>query len=683
MGGVFISYRNDDEPEVVGAIHSELVKRFGRDNVFRSFDSTRGDRYPAMLLSALEVADALVAVIGPDWLAAADGTRLDRAGDWVRMELATALRAGVPIVPVLLAGATPIAQDDLPVDIRGVADTQALVLRERALDADLQGLVRRLEQLAPMLGISRLFVPDPPALAPIECAPSTLLRPEYGIVEFTGRDHELDLLRAWTARAEPRSVKYVAGPAGAGKTRLAMVLCAELVDRGWAAGFLAEDAPAIDVVAAGRLDVPLLVAVENAGAHLERLAALANAAAGCGRPVRILLLSRGGGGWLPALRDHHDPLVAELFAQVPAANRIELDAGTADGGEQFARAARAFARVLNRAEPAGRRIDPNASVLDVHAAALDSVLGGAAGNTADHEGLRAMVAADRRRFRSAARGTDLATVHVATVATVATLCRPASGPQVTLLHNELPLFLGAEGHRADEYAHMFANLYPGRFWLGAIRPAPIGDAVVAATLDPRPNIIATLAATGNDEQLGNALAVLGSCVLRHPETGHAIVDLVRSDPDRMSLLGADVLGRIDEPEGLARWFATGLCDERLTVGGFLAVLDRLRHRVTAAALDEFVRGYAQEMARVRATDSPRGRFVWPSGSRAGQVESAVARFVRDLLDGRIGAKQVHNGADGVDDRMWALLDRMLGDQVRPPTRSVGSLLTGVRRRRSK
>src|SRR5262249_22886447 len=156
VGGVFISYRNDDEPEVVGAIHGELVKRFGRDNVFRSFDSIRGDRYPAMLLSALEGAAALVAVIGPSWLAAgASGTRLARAGDWVRMEVATALRAGVPIVPVLLAGATPIAQDDLPVDIRGVADTHALVVRDQALDADLRGLVWRLERLAPMLGISR------------------------------------------------------------------------------------------------------------------------------------------------------------------------------------------------------------------------------------------------------------------------------------------------------------------------------------------------------------------------------------------------------------------------------------------------------------------------------------------------------------------------------------------------
>jgi hypothetical protein len=322
-------------------------------------------------------------------------------------------------------------------------------------------------------------------------------------------------------------------------------------------------------------------------------------------------------------------------------------------------------------------------VLDAHAAALDNVLGAAAGDTADAGGVRSVAAADRRRLRLAARGTDLAAVHVATVATVATLCRPASGPQVTLLHNELPLFLGAEGHRADEYAEMFANLYPGRFWLDAVRPAPIGDAFVAATLGPRPSIIATLAVTGNDDQLSNALAVLGSCVLRHPETGQAIVDLVRADPDRIGLLGAGALVRIDEPEGLARWLATGLCEERLTVEGFLAILDRLRARITAAVGEEFARGYAQELASVRAAENPRGRFARSAGSFAGQVESAVARFVHDLLEGRIGAEHIHNGAANADDRMWALLDRMLGDQVRPPNRSVGGLLTGVRRRRQR
>jgi len=686
VGGVFISYRNDNGPEVVGAIHGELVKRFGRDNVFRSFDSTQaGDRYPAVLLSALEGADALVAVIGPGWLAADEsGTPLiEQTGDWVRVEVAMALRAGVPIVPVLLAGATPPAEEDLPADVRRLVDSQALVVRDQGLDVDLRGLVWRIEQLAPMLGISRLLVPDPPPIQPLECAPSTLLRAEYGIVEFTGRDHELDLLRAWTARAELRSVKYVFGPAGAGKTRLAMALCAELAENGWAAGILAEDAPAVDVMQAGRLDVPLLIAVENPGAHLDQLAALANAIAGCGRPVRILLLSRGEGGWLRALRDHHDPQVAELFQPVSASNRIELNAGSSDACEQFARAARAFARVLNRAEPAGRLLDPNASVLDAHAAALDSVLGGAAasaGDTPDAGRFRSVVAADRRRFRLAARGTDLATVHVATVATVATLCRPASGPQVTLLYNELPLFLGAEGHRADEYAEMFASLYPGRSWLDAVRPAPIGDAVVAATLGPRPSIISTLAATGNDEQLDNALAVLGSCVLRHPETSQAIVDLIRTDPDRMGLLGAGALVRVDEPDGLARWLGTGLCDERLTVDGFLAILDRLRDRVSATAVDEFVRGYAREMAEVRGAEPQRGRFALSTGSRTGQVESAVAQFLHDLLDGRIGAEHVRDGAPGLD-RMWALLDRMLGDQVRPSGRSVGALLTGVRRRR--
>jgi TIR domain len=69
MGGVFINYRNDDHPDAAGAIYSELVEQFGKDMVFRDFDSIQaGERYPAALRTALDDADVLLAVIGPGWL---------------------------------------------------------------------------------------------------------------------------------------------------------------------------------------------------------------------------------------------------------------------------------------------------------------------------------------------------------------------------------------------------------------------------------------------------------------------------------------------------------------------------------------------------------------------------------------------------------------------------------------
>lgn len=686
MGGVFVSYRNDDRPEMAAAIRGELAKRFGRDRVFRDVDSIgAGERYPAALLFALENADVLVAVIGPGWYAAdlVGGRRIDRDGDWVRLEITTAFRLGIPVVPVLLSGAQPPVPGELPPELGPLATVQAQPLHHRRLDDDLKRLVERIEGLVPLLGISRLLAPEPPPLAPLECAPSTLLRPEYGLVEFTGRDLELGQLRTWATGSQPRSVKYVTGTAGSGKTRLAMALCAELAKAGWAAGFLAEDAPAVDLPHAGRLDRPLLLVVDGVGFHLDRLAALATATADSTAPVRILLLGRGEGGWLSALREHPDRLVAELFEPVTPPSRINLEASTADGTDQFARAGRAFARVLDRLEPAGRQFDHTTSLLDIHAAALADVLRPGGG---DSEPVRSVVAADRRVFRTVARAhgrAHLATAHLSTVAAVATMCRPASGEQVTVLLGQLPALLGAEGHRADEYAAAFTDLYPGRFWLDAVRPAPVGDHIVAATLASRQNLVTALAAVGDDDQLRNVLAVLGRCVLRHPEAGQAIVDLVRVAPDRIGLLGADAVVRIDEPDALAGWLATALCHHGGSMGGLLTIMERLRHQMPASAADEFVRRFAQEMVRQDANRDGAARGALPTGARASLVETISAQLVRDLLDNRITAEHVRNQTTETPAWMLAFVGRMLRGSALTPAASAGDWLDRLIRRRGR
>jgi hypothetical protein len=679
VGGVFINYRNNDRPEAAGAIYGELVQRFGRDRVFRDCDSIQaGDRYPAVLRSALADADVLVAVVGPGWLATDEsGTRLiDRDYDWVRTEIATALRIGTPVVPVLLADAAQPTGDELPDDIRQLARVQALPFSHRRLGEDLTRLVARIEELAPLLGISRMLVPGPPPLRPTECAPSVLLRPEHGLVEFTGRERELELLRAWAGAAQPRSVTFVAGPAGSGKTRLAMVLCAELAEAGWVTGFLARDAPVADVAHAGRVGTPLLVVVEDAGFQLDRLTALASAVADAAAPVRILLLGRGEGAWLQALRDHPDRRVSGLFQAVTSSTRIYLDAATSGGGEQFARAGRAFARVLERPEPAGRQLDRDTSVLAVHAAALDGVLRPAGGNgDAGAPPIRCVVAADRQRFWSARRSrgrTDLATVRLATVATVATLCRPASEEQVAVLHNQLPAFLDADRHRADEYAEAFADLYPGRFRLDAVRPVPIGDDIVAATLASRPDIVTTLAAVGDDEQLGNALAVLGRCALRYPETGRAIVDLIRAAPDRIGLLCADAVVRVDEPDVLAGWLGTGIC--HTSIEGFFAITERLRHRVSASAGNAFVRGVARELATPNVAGTPR---------RSSFKETVAAQLVRDMLDDRVTAEQIRARLTEHEVPAWMLgfVARLFRDRALSSVSAAGEWLDSLMRRR--
>jgi Effector-associated domain 2 len=80
---------------------------------------------------------------------------IDRDHDWVRLEIASALRRQIPVVPVMLKdtpeNAEQLTPAELPDDIRHLAKLQAFEFSQRRLGEDLDRLARRLLQLAPAL----------------------------------------------------------------------------------------------------------------------------------------------------------------------------------------------------------------------------------------------------------------------------------------------------------------------------------------------------------------------------------------------------------------------------------------------------------------------------------------------------------------------------------------------------
>ena len=89
----------------------------------------------------------LLAVIGVQWLESRDAAgsrRLDDPGDFVRIELASALRSGVPIVPVLVRGSKMPRPEDLPEDLRDLAYRNAVELTHARWKSDIQLLIRAL-----------------------------------------------------------------------------------------------------------------------------------------------------------------------------------------------------------------------------------------------------------------------------------------------------------------------------------------------------------------------------------------------------------------------------------------------------------------------------------------------------------------------------------------------------------
>src|SRR4029453_652595 len=120
---IFISYRRADTLPWAGRLFDGLARSFGKARVFMDIHGRipRGADFERVLTEALAGCDALLALIGPTWTDCTrrDGTRrLAVPSDWVRREIATCLRRGVPVVPVLLGNSGFPDEQALPDDLR-------------------------------------------------------------------------------------------------------------------------------------------------------------------------------------------------------------------------------------------------------------------------------------------------------------------------------------------------------------------------------------------------------------------------------------------------------------------------------------------------------------------------------------------------------------------------------------
>lgn len=149
MPGIFISYRREDSPGHAGRIFDRLRSRFGSDVVFMDVAAIEaGVDFVEVLQKAVGSCDALLAIIGPQWLSAAhDGKRrLDDPHDFVRIEIAGALQRNVRVLPVLVEGASLPQTSALPADLQALTRRQALELRDARWDDDIERLVEGLEK---------------------------------------------------------------------------------------------------------------------------------------------------------------------------------------------------------------------------------------------------------------------------------------------------------------------------------------------------------------------------------------------------------------------------------------------------------------------------------------------------------------------------------------------------------
>jgi hypothetical protein len=90
----------------------------------------------------------LIAVIGNHWLissGAKGGRRLSNPDDFVRLEIATALKRNVRVIPVLVDGAPMPRPNDLPDDLKSLVRRQAIPINYDRFNADSARLIAALE----------------------------------------------------------------------------------------------------------------------------------------------------------------------------------------------------------------------------------------------------------------------------------------------------------------------------------------------------------------------------------------------------------------------------------------------------------------------------------------------------------------------------------------------------------
>jgi formylglycine-generating enzyme required for sulfatase activity len=133
MSKILISYRRKDSEDVTGRIYDRLTQQFGRESVFKDVDSIPfGVDFRKHLDEEVGKCQAFLAIIGRDWINTCDNMghlRLEDPKDFVRIEIESALKRGIAVIPILVTGASIPSADQLPVSMQDLAYRNGITVR--------------------------------------------------------------------------------------------------------------------------------------------------------------------------------------------------------------------------------------------------------------------------------------------------------------------------------------------------------------------------------------------------------------------------------------------------------------------------------------------------------------------------------------------------------------------------
>jgi formylglycine-generating enzyme required for sulfatase activity len=151
MSKIFISYRREESAHATGRIYDRLIQQFDRETVFKDVDSIPfGVDFRIHLDAQVAKCEVFLAVIGRDWiqnLGSTGRTRLDDPRDYVRIEIESALKRQIPVIPVLVSGATIPPAERLSPSIQDLSYRNGIAVRsDPDFHRDMDRLIDYLKQ---------------------------------------------------------------------------------------------------------------------------------------------------------------------------------------------------------------------------------------------------------------------------------------------------------------------------------------------------------------------------------------------------------------------------------------------------------------------------------------------------------------------------------------------------------
>jgi hypothetical protein len=137
-GRIFICYRRQETAWPARQLHDVLVEYFPAEQVFKDVDSIEpGDDFVERITAAVGSCDVLLALIGPQWVTIIDENgrrRLDDPGDYVRVEIETALKRKIRVIPILVDDARMPRVNELPATLAPLVRRNAVEINPATFD---------------------------------------------------------------------------------------------------------------------------------------------------------------------------------------------------------------------------------------------------------------------------------------------------------------------------------------------------------------------------------------------------------------------------------------------------------------------------------------------------------------------------------------------------------------------